>query len=154
MTMKLTPKEFGVKDQRLNSRDIAVALGMKGPWVVYGVKKSNRILAAQGKEELIFAGRYSTPGKVALWLDTHPNFVAGSVLAPVRKTGKSKSPLRVRSGAKLEAYDKSLQVLVSELESRIPAAQLAGAFTVWRAICAKRRWPYLPPASRTSSGSS
>jgi hypothetical protein len=155
MTMIPLPKELALKDQRLNSRQIALALGNKSTWLVQAVKKSNKILAAQGKEELIFSGRYSTPGKVSAWLDDHPGFVAGHILAPKRspgnpapKRGKTKSRHKGRPGARLlDAYDRSLQTLVSELERRIPGHQLAGALTVWRAVCAKRKWPCLPAAS-------
>lgn len=76
-----------VKDQRLDGRGLATALGMKSAWTIQGIKKSNAILHAQDpvKEPLIFTGRYSTPAKVARWLDDHPDFVANRVLAPVRK---------------------------------------------------------------------
>jgi len=71
-----------VKDRRFNCLGLAAALGFGGPWMIYGVKKANRIYAAQGKEPLIFAGRYSTPARVAAWLDTHPDFIARHILAP------------------------------------------------------------------------
>ena len=71
-----------VKNQLLNSLDLATALGLAGPWLIYGIKKANRQLAAQGSEPLIFSGRYSTPAKVSAWLDAHPEFVAKRVLAP------------------------------------------------------------------------
>jgi hypothetical protein len=70
-----------VQHRRLNCVDLAVALGMSA-WQLYGVKKANRLFAKQNLEPLIFSGRYSTPAKVAAWLDAHPDFSAGRVLAP------------------------------------------------------------------------
>lgn len=80
-----------MKHTRLNALQIAAALNL-GEWVVYGVKKANRIFAENGKEDLIFTGRYSSPAKVMKWLDEHPDFVANQVLAPVRKAAKPKPP--------------------------------------------------------------
>lgn len=79
-----------VKDQRLDGRALATALGFKGSWIIQGIKKANAILHGQDpvKEPLIFTGRYSTPAKVARWMDEHPAFVANQVLAPVRKNSK------------------------------------------------------------------
>ena len=74
-----------VKDQRLDCVKLAETMGLNSPWVIYGVKKANRLLAAEGKEELIFCGRFSTPAKVSAWLDAHPDFVATRTLVPVRQ---------------------------------------------------------------------
>jgi hypothetical protein len=54
----------------------------RGEWVLRGVKKANAILAAQGREPLIFVGRYSTVAKIEQWLMEHPDFVATQVLTP------------------------------------------------------------------------
>ena len=40
----------------LHATQIAADL-QHGEWVVYGVKKANKIFAAQGREALIFTGR-------------------------------------------------------------------------------------------------
>lgn len=71
--------------RRLDCVKLAAALGFESEWVVRGVKKANRLLAFQGKESLIFTGRYSTLAKVSDWLDQHPEFVASHVLAPHRR---------------------------------------------------------------------
>lgn len=68
------------RDQRLDGMALTKALGFKSAWVVPAVKKANAHLAAQGREALIFTGRYSTPAKVSKWLDDHPDFVARHVL--------------------------------------------------------------------------
>lgn len=73
-----------VKDQLLNGKDLALALGLKSPWVIRAVKKANQMLASQGREELIFTGRYSTPAKISRWLEEHQGFVARQTLAPSR----------------------------------------------------------------------
>jgi hypothetical protein len=93
------PATVPVKDQRLDCVGLAAALFPatepgKAPrtWVVYGIKKANRLLAAQGREDLIFSGRYSTPGKLSAWLDSHPDFVANQVLAPGRRAPQSSEP--------------------------------------------------------------
>jgi hypothetical protein len=72
---------------RLNSKQLAQALGC-GVWVIYGVKKANRIFAAQGREPMIFTGWLSTPAKVSRWLDAHPDFVASRTLTPHRAKAK------------------------------------------------------------------
>lgn len=77
---------IAVKDQPMNCLDLAIALGLKGPWIIYGIKKANRQRHAQGRELLIFSGRYSTPARVAAWLESHPDFVANQVLAPKKET--------------------------------------------------------------------
>lgn len=84
--------------QLLNGRDLARVLfgneddveSTRGEWTIYGIKKANKILAGQGREELIFTGRYSTPAKVSAWLAAHPDFVANHTLAPVRRKKKPK----------------------------------------------------------------
>ena len=70
---------------RLNSRRLAQALNFDSPWVIAGIKKANRMYHEQGREELIFTGRYSTPAKINRWLDDHPEFVASHFLAPQRR---------------------------------------------------------------------
>lgn len=67
------------KHKLLDGVRLAQATGL-GAWVVYGVKKANKIFHGQGREPLIFTGRYSTPAKLAAWLDAHPDFVASQVL--------------------------------------------------------------------------
>jgi hypothetical protein len=69
------------KNKLLNGLALAAATGLGG-WVIYGIKKANKLFAAQGLEPLIFTGRYSTPKKIAAWLETHPHFVARHVLVP------------------------------------------------------------------------
>ncbi len=69
------------KNKLMNGVALAEATGL-GEWVVYGIKKANKIFAAQGRESLIFTGRYSTPAKVKQWLADHPDFVATRVLVP------------------------------------------------------------------------
>ncbi len=59
---------------------LARHLGFKTTWVVAAVKRANKVLATQGKETLIFTGRYSTPAKVLHWIETHTDFVARHVL--------------------------------------------------------------------------
>jgi hypothetical protein len=73
-------KTLPFAQQRLDGVALTKAFGFKSPWVVPAVKKANAALAAQGKETLIFTGRYSTPAKVSQWLDEHPDFVARHVL--------------------------------------------------------------------------
>lgn len=73
-------KTLPFREQRLDGVALTKALGFKSPWVVPAVKKANAIFAAQGREPLIFTGRYSTPAKVSQWLDDHPDFVARHVL--------------------------------------------------------------------------
>lgn len=77
------------RDQRMNAVKLAAALGFESTWVIRGIKKANAIFAAQGREPLIFSGRYSTPAKVSDWLDVHPEFVASWVL---RKAAPGESP--------------------------------------------------------------
>ena len=71
------------RNQWLNGKSIAAALGC-GEWIIYGVKKANKIFAGRGLEPLIFTGRLSTPARVAAWLEAHPDFVANQVLAAKR----------------------------------------------------------------------
>lgn len=66
---------LSVQHQRMNGVELGAALNL-GEWVVSGIKKANRLFAAQRGEALIFSGRYSTPAKVSAWLDAHPDFVA------------------------------------------------------------------------------
>lgn len=66
-------------EKYLDGRRLAEATGL-GEWVIYGVKKANKIFAEQGREPLIFTGRYSTPKKVSAWIDAHPDFIARHVL--------------------------------------------------------------------------
>lgn len=75
------------KNKLLNGLALATATGL-GEWVIYGIKKANKLFAEQGKEALIFTGRYSTPKKVAAWLADHPDFVATRVLAPTQSAKK------------------------------------------------------------------
>lgn len=72
----MSDKTLPFAHQRLDGVALTKALGFKSPWVVPAVKKANKRLAEQGKEALIFTGRYSTPAKVSQWLDEHPDFVA------------------------------------------------------------------------------
>lgn len=82
-----------------NARQLARALGCS-EWVIYGVKKANRIRAGQTGEPLIFTGRFSTVAKVQRWLDDHPDFVANQVLAPQRQAAaRVRRPLRPRPAA-------------------------------------------------------
>lgn len=76
----MSDKTLPFRDQRLDGVALTKALGFKSPWVVPAVKKANATFAAQGREPLIFTGRYSTPAKVSKWLDDHPDFVARHVL--------------------------------------------------------------------------
>jgi hypothetical protein len=77
------------RDARLNAKQLAAELGC-GEYVVYAVKKANRMLVEQGAEKPIFSGRLSTPGKVSKWLDDHPDFVARRVLR--KMPGQSGTP--------------------------------------------------------------
>lgn len=73
----------------LNSKGLAEALGCS-TWLIGGVKKRNAELAAQGLEEPIFTGRYSTPSKVSRWLADHPEFIPTNViLAPEVRAEKA-----------------------------------------------------------------
>lgn len=76
--------------QWLNGKALAAACGC-GEWTIYGIKKSNRIAHSQSRERLIFTGRLSTPAKINAWLEEHPEFIPGQVLAPVRR---KKEPAR------------------------------------------------------------
>lgn len=67
------------RHKQLNSVGLAAATGL-GEWVVRGIKKANRVLHETKGEPLIFTGRFSTPAKVAAWLEAHPDFVARRVL--------------------------------------------------------------------------
>ncbi len=71
---------MNAKEQQMNGRELAAATGL-GLWVIRGIKKANRIFAAQAAEPLIFTGRYSTPSQISRWLAVHPEFVASRVLA-------------------------------------------------------------------------
>jgi hypothetical protein len=75
--------------QQLNGMELATAMNC-GEWLIYAVKKANRIFAAQGKEPLIFTGRYSSPAAIAQWLKVHPDFVPTRVLAPNHQHGRRK----------------------------------------------------------------
>lgn len=79
------------KDKHLNGVELAEATGL-GEWVIYAIKKANKLFAAQGKEPLIFTGRYSTPAKVSQWFADHPDFVATRVLAPQKKLRAERAP--------------------------------------------------------------
>jgi hypothetical protein len=85
----------GTAERQLNGLALARELNC-GEWVIYGIKKANRLFHAQGLEPLIFIGRYSTTKKISTWLEAHPDFVAGQVLAP-NQWAKRKA---VRSGLK------------------------------------------------------
>jgi hypothetical protein len=77
---------------RLNSMQLAAALGC-GLHLIAGVKKANAMAAAAGIEPLIFTGRYSTPGQVSDWLDSHRSFVARRVLkGPAQNSGHQDMP--------------------------------------------------------------
>lgn len=73
-------KTLPYAQQQLDGTKLTAALGFQSTWVISAIKKANAIFAAQGKEDLIFTGRYSTPAKVTKWLDAHPGFVASHVL--------------------------------------------------------------------------
>lgn len=66
-------------EKHMNGRALAEATGL-GLWVIYGIKKANKIFAQQSREPAIFTGRYSTPKKIAAWLEAHPDFIARHVL--------------------------------------------------------------------------
>ena len=89
----LTSPKLSLQHQRLNGVQLACALGF-GEWVIKGIKKANALFAQQGRETLIFTGRYSTPAKVSKWLDDHPDFVASQVLAPQRRRAAAAVPAR------------------------------------------------------------
>jgi hypothetical protein len=85
------PPAIAPSDVQMNGRQLAHAVfggtpnDSRGEWSVYAIKKANRILHAQGKEELIFSGRLSTPAKINAWLTAHPDFAPNRVLCPQRK---------------------------------------------------------------------
>lgn len=85
--------------KRLDCVKLAAALGFDSEWVVRGVKKANRLLHKQGKEPLIFTGRYSTPAKVSRWLDEHQEFVATHYLAPQRRKKKQQQQKKGQEGS-------------------------------------------------------
>lgn len=87
-------------DKHLNGVELSKATGL-GEWVIRAIKKANKLFAAQGREPLIFTGRYSTPAKVSKWFDDHPDFVATRVLAPQNqlRAKRAPQPRPLRQGA-------------------------------------------------------
>lgn len=77
-----------IRDQRLDGKALAIALGYKSSWVIRAIKKANGRFVADGEEEPVFQGRYSTPAKIVAWLEAHPEFIAAQTLAPRRKSSK------------------------------------------------------------------
>lgn len=87
-------------EKHMNGRALAEATGL-GQWVIYGIKKANKLLAQQGREPAIFTGRYSTPKKIAAWVETHPDFIARHVLvSPERELEYRAQQAERRSAAR------------------------------------------------------
>jgi GAF domain-containing protein len=117
----MSEKTLPFRDQRLDGVALTKALGFKSTWVVPAVKKANAHLAAQGKEALIFTGRYSTPAKITQWLDEHPDFVANHVLV----TPERRQAYQERKSARRRAERAAKAAAAPAKETRRPRRPLA-----------------------------